>query len=68
MEEITMPKVTKAQLQATAKYEQKAYFKVLLRIRKDEEEALKAAVEASGESMNGYIMTAVRERMEREKS
>lgn len=60
------PKATEAQMRATAKYEAKAYSKVLLRVRKDEMELIRAAVEASGESLNGYIMKAVRERMERE--
>ena len=65
MEVRKMPK-TDAQRRANAKWEAKAYKKILLRIRMEDFEEIAAAIEASGESANGYIVKAIRERMERE--
>ena len=56
-------KVTKAHIRATAKYEKKAYFKALVRFPKDLEPRIR---EAAGDSLNGYIVRAVIEKMERE--
>ena len=58
--------VTKAQRRATDKFEKNNYDKVLLRIRKDSKtnrEAITASAQAVGESLNGYIMKAVKDRM-----
>ena len=52
------------------RYEAKVYDKVLLRLRKDtdvDKDIIQAAADRAGESLNGYIVQAVRERMEREK-
>lgn len=52
------------------RYEAKVYDKVLLRLRKDgdtSKELLQIAASAAGQSLQGYILQAVRERMEREK-
>lgn len=52
------------------RYEAKVYDKVLLRLRKDTEvdkDVIQAAADRAGESLNGYIVQAIRERMEREK-
>ena len=46
---------TQAQNRATAKWEEKAYDKVLLRMPK----GTKAAIQAVSESVNGYIVRAV---------
>jgi len=62
-----MPK-TDAQKRAQSKYEAKAYAKILLRVRADEIDEIRAAIEASGESVNGYILKAIRERMAREQN
>ena len=54
---------------ATRRFEQKAYDKVLLRIRKDTEptrDTITQAADAAGLSLNGYIMQAVKEKLERE--
>lgn len=51
------------------RYEAKVYDKILLRLRKDTEtskDAVQAAADAAGETLNGYITRAIRERMERE--
>lgn len=52
------------------RYEAKVYDKVLLRLRKDtdvDKDIIQAAADMAGESLNGYIVQAVRERMERDK-
>lgn len=47
---------TAAQNRATKKWEDKAYYKVLVRFRKEDEGAIR---EASGNSVNGFIVRAV---------
>lgn len=62
-----MGKVSK---EVRQRYEAKVYDKVLLRLRKDtdvDKDIIQAAADRAGESLNGYIVQAVRERMEREK-
>jgi len=61
-----MPPISEARKRANAKYNAKAYTKLMVRIRKEDEEEIRAAIEASGESVNGYILKAIRQRMERE--
>lgn len=53
---------------ARKKYEAKTYDKIYIRLRKDElsGEDLKKVAERAGESVNAYIVRAIRERMERE--
>ena len=51
-------------MRATAKYEKNNYFKTLVRFPKDKEEEIRAA---AGNSLNGFIVSAVMEKMEREK-
>lgn len=48
--------VSKSQLAATARYEAKAYDKILLRVRKEEGQKLRAAAAAAGKSLNAYIL------------
>ena len=62
-----MPPMSEARKRANAKYNAKAYTKLMVRIRKEDEEEIRAAIEASGESVNGYIIKAIRQRMERER-
>lgn len=57
-------KVTPAQARATAKYEKNNYFKTLVRFPKNKEEEIRAA---AGNSLNGFIVSAVMEKLEREK-
>lgn len=52
---------TKAQAKATAKYEKSAYFKTLVRFKKEDEERIRAA---AGESLNGFINKCVLERVD----
>lgn len=59
---------TQAQSRATQKYESKSYDKVLLRIRKDQEptrDTITKFAELKGESLNGFIMKAIKERIEK---
>lgn len=58
---------SKAHIRATIKYEAKSYDKLCIRIRKDADitrEDIQAAADLEGESVNAYVMEAVRRRME----
>lgn len=58
---------SKAHIRATIKYETKSYDKLCIRIRKDADitrEDIQSAADQAGESMNVYVMEAVRRRME----
>lgn len=52
--------VKESQIRATKKYEDKSYFKTLVRFRKEDEEAIRAA---AGKSLNGFIVDAVMEKV-----
>ena len=58
--------ITPAQRAAVGRYESANYDKVLVRIPKGERDKIKAAADKAGESLNGYITTAVAQRMERD--
>ena len=51
--------VSKAQMAATAKYEAKAYDKILIRLPKGTKAEIEAAAAPSGQSVNGFICEAV---------
>ena len=53
--------VSKAQARATKKYDNKAYFKSLVRFKKEDEERIRAA---AGNSLNGFIVSAVLEKVQ----
>ena len=58
---------SKAHIRATIKYETKSYDKLCIRIRKDADitrEDIQEAADLEGESVNAYVMEAVRRRME----
>lgn len=65
--EMTMP-VSKAQQRATAKYEAKAYDKLLLRLQKGRKDVIQAHAAAQGESVNGFINRAIDSQMDRDAS
>lgn len=48
------------------KFAKENYKRVPLDLKKEKYEQIKAAAEKSGESVNGYIKTAVDQRMQRE--
>ena len=56
--------VSKAQMEATAKYEAKAYDKILLRLKRGKKADIEAAAAASGEkSVNAWISKAIEARL-----
>lgn len=60
-----MPR-TESQRRALAKYENKSYDKILLRLRKDTEptrEQITEAATEAGETVNGFIIEAIKQRM-----
>ena len=66
-----MPK-SAAAIRANTKFENKAYDKILLRLRKDRpdpsglsRETIQAAADAAGMSLNGFILQAVAEKMKK---
>lgn len=60
---------TPARIRTNAKYEKKAYQNIRLRIRKDDPEIsldlLKTEAEKAGQSVNAYILQAIKDRMEK---
>ena len=58
--------ITPAQRKAVGKYEKEHYDKVLLRMPQGERDTIKEAADSAGQSVNVYILEAVRDRMERE--
>ena len=60
--------ITPAQRRAVGRYEAANYDKVLVRLPKGEREQIKAAADSAGESMNAYILDAVRQRMEHDRT
>lgn len=56
-------KITEAQMRSVAKYEKNNYFKTLVRFQKEDEERIR---KAAGDSLNGFIVRAVLEAVERE--
>lgn len=57
---------SKAHIQATTRYEKKAYDKILVRLRKDTEptrESVQRAADQVGESVNEYVINAIKARM-----
>lgn len=60
---------TKAHMEATGRYNKKAYDRIELKLRKDAElngDAIRAHAEARGESVNGFLLRAVAETIERD--
>ncbi len=55
--------ITAAQRKAVSKYEAANYDKVLLRLPKGERDAIKAAADKAGQSVNAYILQAVQNRL-----
>lgn len=53
--------VSKAHIKATNKYENKAYFKSLVRFKKEDEQRIR---NAAGDSLNGFIVSAVLEKVQ----
>lgn len=58
--------ITESQKQSTYKYHKKSIKRVPLDMQKSDYEVLAEAASASGQSVNGYIKQAIKEKMERE--
>jgi len=56
---------TKAQQRAVAKYMKNNYDEVKLRISKGRKEVIQSVANTQGESLNGFVSTAIEERIER---
>ena len=54
-------KTSAAHIRATAKYEEKAYFKTLVRFKKTDEERIRSA---AGGSLNGFITKCVMDQVD----
>ena len=60
---------TRAHIEATTRYESKAYDKIQVRVRKDSSLTradIQKAADAAGESVNAYILKAIDMRMKSE--
>lgn len=60
--------VPKANQRAVNKYVKANYDRINVTIPKGEKEIIQECAAAMGESVNGYIVRSIRERMERDKS
>lgn len=61
-------KVSKAQQKAVAKYMKNNYDELKIRTEKGQKEIIKTHAETLGESMNQFVIRAINETMERDKS
>lgn len=61
-----MSPVSKSQQKATAKYMKNNYDEIKTRVPKGRKAEIQAAAEKQGESLNAYVVEAVRRRMESE--
>ena len=57
---------SKAQQRAVAKYMKTNYDEIKIRVAKGEKDKIKARAEARGESLNGFIIKAIDEKIERD--
>ncbi len=63
-----MAKYSEAQKKAVAKYKEKNYKRIPYDVPAVFAERIRAAASATNESVNGYITTAVKQRLERDSS
>lgn len=61
-------KVSKAQQKAVAKYMKNNYDELKIRTEKGQKEIIKSHAESLGESMNQFVIRAINETMERDRS
>lgn len=62
-----MAKISEARKRANAKYNAKAYDEIKTRVPKGRKAEIQAHAEGLGESLNGFIVRAVDETIERDK-
>lgn len=66
---MTERKSTQARIDANERYNKKTYDRILLKLRKDSElnaDIVRLHAEAMGESINGFLLRAVTETIERD--
>jgi uncharacterized protein (DUF1778 family) len=63
----TERKNSAARIAANNRYTEKTYDRFTFRMRKEETESLREAAAAAGESVNGFILDAVREKIKKTK-
>lgn len=51
-----------AKIRANAKWDKKAYFRTMVRFKKEDEDRIR---QAAGSSLNGFIVSAVLEKLDR---
>jgi predicted HicB family RNase H-like nuclease len=54
-------------MRANAKYNAKAYDRIEFKVPKGRKQAIQSLASEAGQSLNGYLVQAVNERVEREK-
>ena len=59
--------ISEAQKRATIKYMKNNYDRLEIKVPKGRKDEIKAHAESRGESLNGYVVQAVEERMGRDK-
>ena len=62
---VKMSPVSKANQKAVAKYVKQNYDRIEVKVPKGRKDAIQAAASAQGESLNGFVTTAIDERIER---
>ena len=55
--------VSRAQREATARYEAKAYDKILIRLKRGRKAEIEERAATAGESVNAYVIKAIESRM-----
>lgn len=60
--------ISEAQKRAVAKYNAKNYDKICVRIKKGQRDILKAHADKQGESLNGWIVSAIKAKLKQEKN
>ena len=58
--------ISEAQKRAVAKFNKANYEAITIRVKKGQKESISAHAEATGESLNAFIIRAIEEAMERD--
>lgn len=68
MWEVGRMAISEAQKRAVAKYNNANYDKLTVRIKKGQRDILKAHADEQGESLNAWIVSAIRKKFQEEKN
>lgn len=61
-----MAKYSEAQKRAVAKYNNKSYDEIKIRVNKGKKDVIKAFADSKGKSLNGFVNDAIDEKIERD--